>query len=128
MGQKAAACHTRGIAVDPREEREIPTAYYDKLKTFLKESLPGLQDAPIGGTRLCMYCDSWDGDFYIDHHPDRPGLVVASGGSGHGFKFAPVLGTLIADVLEQNPNPFAHRFQWREKGELRTEEARCTKY
>ena len=52
------------------------------------------------------------------------GLVVAAGDSGHGFKFAPVLGGLIADVLERKPNPYAARFAWRPRGELVTENAR----
>ena len=49
----------------------------------------GLGDAPIVHRRVCVYGDSLDGDFWIGR--DRPGLVVAAGGSGHGFKFAPVL-------------------------------------
>ena len=39
--------------------------------------------APIVATRLCLYGDSWDGNFLIDRDPDRPGLVVAAGDSGH---------------------------------------------
>jgi sarcosine oxidase/L-pipecolate oxidase len=71
-----------------------------------------------------LYCDTWDGDFYIDHHPRLSGLMVASGGSGHGFKFAPVLGSLAADVLAGVPNRYAARFAWRERGQARTEAAR----
>ena len=75
-------------------------------------------------TRLCLYCDTWDGDFWIDRHPQRPGLVVATGGSGHGFKFTPALGPIIADVVEGKPNRFAARFAWRARGQIKTEEAR----
>ena len=71
-----------------------------------------------------MYCDTFDGDLWIDHDPDRPGLVVAAGGSGHGFKFAPVLGGIIADVVERQPNRWTGRFGWRRVGDIRTEEAR----
>lgn len=119
------ANHGIGIAKDPDAEADIPESYFTALRTFLAESLPALQHAPIVKTRLCLYCDSWDGDFYIDHHPGKPGLMVAAGGSGHGFKFAPALGALIADVLERKPNPFAHRFRWRSRGgETRFEAAR----
>lgn len=45
---------------------------------------------------------------------------------GHGFKFAPVLGEIIADVLEEKPNPFAGRFAWRSRGKKISEAARCT--
>jgi hypothetical protein len=73
---------------------------------------------------LCLYCDTWDGNFWIDRDPEREGLVVAAGGSGHAFKFAPLIGGIIADVVEGRPNRFAHRFAWRDKGRLATEDAR----
>lgn len=68
-------------------------------RAFLRDALPDLADAAISFTRRCVYCDTLDGHFLIDRHPGRPGLVVATGGSGHGFKFAPVLGRLIADAV-----------------------------
>ena len=39
--------------------------------------------------------------------------MVATGGSGHAFKFAPVLGALIADLALGVPHPLADRFRWR---------------
>jgi len=60
----------------------------------------------------------------IDRDPDREGLAVACGGSGHGFKVAPLLGPIIADVLEERPNRHAERFAWRERGRVVSEQAR----
>ena len=94
------------------------------MRAFLGDSLPPLADAPIVHRRLCLYCDTFDGDFWIDHDPDRPGLIVAAGDSGHGFKFAPILGALIADVVERRPNDWAPRFRWRSRGPDRREAAR----
>jgi sarcosine oxidase/L-pipecolate oxidase len=72
-----------------------------------------------------MYCDSFDGDFLIDRDPLREGLVVASGGSGHGFKFTPVIGAIVADAVEGRPNRWGHRFRWRSpSGRVCTEEGR----
>jgi glycine/D-amino acid oxidase-like deaminating enzyme len=51
--------------------------------------------------------------------------VVAAGDSGHGFKFAPVLGGLIADVVERRPNSWSPRFAWRARARDRTEAARA---
>jgi glycine/D-amino acid oxidase-like deaminating enzyme len=49
---------------------------------------------------------------------------MATGGSGHGFKFAPVLGQWIADAAEGRPNPLLAKFRWRpEVRPARTEEA-----
>jgi glycine/D-amino acid oxidase-like deaminating enzyme len=85
-----------------------------KIRSWLNTALPSLSKVKLVYTRLCIYCDTFDGDFLIDHVPNVSGLVVASGGSGHGFKFAPVLGSIIADVVERKPNKFKSRFAWRE--------------
>ena len=52
------------------------------------------------------------------------GLAVAAGDSGHGFKFAPVLGEIIADAVEGRATPFTRRFAWRDPAARRTEDAR----
>lgn len=118
------ANHGPGQTVHPAAPRIVGPEWEPRFRTFLRESLPALADAPIATTRLCLYEDSWDGNFWIDHDPDRPGLVVASGGSGHGFKFAPVLGRIVADVVERVPNPYAPRFAWRPPGQPGSEHAR----
>ncbi len=123
-GTLKIANHGPGREVDPDEPRQVDPGAEAMFRSFLKGSLPALAEAPVRATRLCLYSDTWDGDFYIDGDPDRPGLVVASGGSGHGFKFAPVLGDLIADAVEGSQNPAEGRFGWRLKGDARHEEAR----
>ena len=116
--------HGSGHPVDPDAPRAVPADHERRVREFLREQLPGLADAPIRESRLCLYCDSFDGDFLIDHDPGHPGLVVAAGDSGHGFKFAPILGPLIADVVERRPNAWAPRFRWRSRGPDRREAAR----
>jgi glycine/D-amino acid oxidase-like deaminating enzyme len=105
--------HGRGRRVDPDAPRTILPEEEDQFREFLRRHLRPLADAPIRLTRLCLYCDTFDGDFWIDEDPSRPGLFVAAGDSGHGFKFAPVLGPLIADVVERKPNAWRDRFKWR---------------
>lgn len=122
------ANHGIGIEKHPSDEQEIPEKYEAALRTFLQKSLPDLADAPIVKTRICMYCDTWDSDFYIDYCPEKEGLMVATGGSGHGFKFAPVLGKIIADVFEKKPNPYKYRFEWRQPGAKRVEAARSVNF
>jgi sarcosine oxidase / L-pipecolate oxidase len=92
-------------AVTPKEEAN--------LREFLSSTFPPLADATIVYTRVCLYCDTNDGHFWIATDPDRAGLVIAAGDSGHGFKFAPVLGEIIADAAEGKPNPLLHKFRWR---------------
>ncbi|MEM9488790.1 MAG: FAD-dependent oxidoreductase [Myxococcota bacterium] len=108
------ANHGVGVPVHPsRDERVVSAADIAALRAFLSDALPALADAPIAYTRRCLYCDTADGHFVIARHPHRDGLCVASGGSGHGFKFAPVLGSLIADAAEGQSNPDLTRFRWR---------------
>jgi sarcosine oxidase / L-pipecolate oxidase len=120
--------HSTGIVpIDPHATPHIiPDNHIEHLREFLAVTIPALADAPVVGTRVCMYCDTWDGHFWIDHDPDRPGLMVAAGGSGHGFKFAPLIGHVIADVAERKPNRYAERFAWRTRGEKQKEAARAT--
>jgi glycine/D-amino acid oxidase-like deaminating enzyme len=75
--------------------------------------MPSLADAEIVHQRLCPYCDTQDGDFWIAAHPRLGGLVVAAGGSGHGFKFGPLLGELACAALEGRPDPLLETFRWR---------------
>lgn len=107
------ANHGTGVAVARDEDRVVDAAHEAALRAFLATTFPALVDAPIVGRRLCVYCDTVDEHFWIARHPQRPNLVVATGGSGHAFKFAPVLGALIADIALGVAHPLAHRFRWR---------------
>ncbi len=99
-----------------RDDRIVLAAHEAALREFLRDTFPGLADAPIVGRRLCVYGDTRDGHFWIAADPERSGLVVATGGSGHGFKFAPVLGDLIAGIAlgDRDVSPaLVRRFRWR---------------
>ncbi|MBI3881793.1 MAG: FAD-dependent oxidoreductase [Verrucomicrobia bacterium] len=124
-GTLKLANHGPGRRVPPDAPRDVLPEEIEKFRAFLRDSLPALADAPLRHTRLCLYCDTFDGAFWMDHHPQRPGLVVAAGDSGHAFKFAPVLGALIADVVEKKPNAFAARYAWREPKAKVAESARA---
>jgi glycine/D-amino acid oxidase-like deaminating enzyme len=108
------ANHGAGREMSPESpERAVTTDEQNKVREFLSSTFPALADAPIVYTRICLYCDTNDGDFWIARDPDRSGLVVATGDSGHGFKFAPVLGEIIADAAEEKSNPLLQKFRWR---------------
>ncbi len=116
--------HGPGRDDDPRGPRAVDRPTLERFRAFVRDRLPDLADAPVERSRVCFYCDTPDGDFWIDRDPSRPGLVVAAGGSGHAFKFAPVLGPIVADVVEGRPNPDARRFAWRTPSAARREQAR----
>ena len=107
--------HGVGVALHPEhDERTVYEEDFAQLRIFLEDTFPALLDAEITYTRRCLYNDTLDEHFWIDHHPENEGLSVATGGSGHGFKFGPVLGDLIADVVEGKPNEWAEMFRWRD--------------
>jgi len=108
------ANHGAGREMSPDSPERVVTAEDEgNLREFLASTFPSLADAPIVYTRVCMYCDTHDGHFWIARDPEREGLVVAAGDSGHGFKFAPVLGEIIADAVEGKHNPLLDKFRWR---------------
>lgn len=121
------ASHALGRPIDPDAPRSVAPGAETRLRRFLADTFPALAGAPVVSTRLCLYADTQDEDFWIARDPDRDGLTVAGGGSGHGFKFAPVLGALIADAATGADNPALARFRWRPEVILAhgTEAARC---
>ena len=123
-GTMKVSHHGRGVPVDPSGEKAVPAEADEMFADFLAGTFPGLADSRILRRRLCLYCDSWDGDFWIDWDPNREGLLVATGGSGHAFKFAPLIGAVISDRVEGKANAWESRFRWRTLGERRREAAR----
>ncbi len=75
------------------EEDEAP------VRQFLRAHLPAA-DGPRRRASVCIYTLTPDRHFLIDIHPRNPQVVFAAGFSGHGFKFAPVVGEILADLAE----------------------------
>ena len=124
-GVLKVANHGTGERVQPAVARDLPASEEARARAFLADALPSAADAPRVGGRRCLYSDSFDGDFLVAADPDRPGLVVAAGGSGHAFKFAPVLGGPIADACEGRTDARLARWAWRARGTLRTDVLRA---
>jgi glycine/D-amino acid oxidase-like deaminating enzyme len=108
------ANHGPGREMSPESpQRAVTSEEEENLRKFLSWAFPALAQAPIVYTRICMYCETHDGNFWIARDPEREGLVIAAGDCGHGFKFAPVLGEIIADAVERKANPILEKFRWR---------------
>ncbi|KAL0783453.1 hypothetical protein CaCOL14_001359 [Colletotrichum acutatum] len=94
---------------DPNEDSNerlttIPQQALKVLRLFLAENLPelGAEGIDISFTRVCWYTDSYDNHFVIDHVPDtEESLMVATGGSGHAFKYLPNIGNWVVDAVEK---------------------------
>ncbi|KAI0317136.1 FAD dependent oxidoreductase [Amylostereum chailletii] len=83
----------------------IPVDAAKLLRERLRMVYPELADKPFTSTRVCWYTDSPDSDWVVGRHPSYPGLALATAGSGHAFKFLPVIGSLVADAVEGKLDP-----------------------
>ena len=81
-------------------QTSIPPEGLHALRTYLAKTIPALADRPFTHTRICWYTDTPNSDWLITQHPSYRGLFLATGGSGHGYKFLPVIGERIVDVLQ----------------------------
>jgi sarcosine oxidase len=68
-----------------------------EMRAGIGELVPAL-DGPAVRTATCMYSNTPDQHFVIARHPDRADVTIACGFSGHGFKFVPVVGEILADL------------------------------
>lgn len=121
------ALHSYGLELHPEKDELLVTKEdVQKLRTFLKESIPALANDPIVYTRRCCYTDTLDGHFWIDRHPTIKNLTIGSGGSGHGFKMGPIIGKMIATVAAGGNHKWSDRYKWRNLNDLtiQSEEAR----
>jgi sarcosine oxidase len=96
--------HHQGAAITPETlDRTISASDVDVVRRVLRERMPGA-DVPPTRSIVCMYTNTPDGHFVVDEHPEAPRVTIASPCSGHGFKFASILGELLADRLTDTPS------------------------
>ncbi len=91
-------CHHHGHVVNPDDvDRNI---YEEDERTFrqgLEKYLPSA-NGDILAIKTCLYTNTPDENFIIDHHPKHKNVILACGFSGHGFKFASVVGEILSDL------------------------------
>lgn len=91
-----------GPATDPEALAGPATAAeLDLLASVAARLLPGA--GPVGEHLTCRYTMTEDRRFLVGPVPGRPGVWMASACSGHGFKFAPVIGAALADLVTGRP-------------------------
>lgn len=115
-GPKVARHHGGQITTPDTVRRDVAGEESREVMAFLRGAIPGLA-GPVADARVCLYTNTPDEHFILDRHPAHRGVVIASPCSGHGFKFAPAIGEVLADlIMEKEPRfdltPFSlNRFQ-----------------
>ena len=90
--------HCPGLPTDPDAiDRVAQGDEMNELREMLGRFIPGA-DGPLLEASVCMYTNTPDAHFIVDHHPQHANVTIACGFSGHGFKFASVIGEVLADL------------------------------
>jgi N-methyl-L-tryptophan oxidase len=111
-GLLKVSVHYPGPLVDP-DVPELPDPGYDDLlRSLVQTYIPRAAEGKVHLSRVCMYAMTPDEDFILDRLPGYENVFVAAGFSGHGFKFGPVIGDMMAalvlgEVAEFSLEPFA---------------------
>jgi sarcosine oxidase len=97
-GGVKVAFFRKGIVCTPDTiDRVVHPEEIAEMRATIGELVPAL-DGPCVHTATCMYSNTPDEHFVIARHPDCVNVTVACGFSGHGFKFVPVVGEILADL------------------------------
>jgi sarcosine oxidase len=96
-GFKLGKYHHRHEQTDPDHvDREIHPEDEQVVREAIRRYFPDADGTTLS-TKTCMFTNSPDEHFLLDVHPEWPHVSIAAGFSGHGFKFAPVIGEIMAD-------------------------------
>jgi glycine/D-amino acid oxidase-like deaminating enzyme len=100
------ARHSGGEPVpDPtRVDRSMDLEDLQRVRQFARDHLRLDLAQPVRHA-VCMYTMSPDEHFVVDVHPEMPGVALVAGLSGHGFKFAPVLGDYAVRLARGERDP-----------------------
>ena len=95
------AFHHSGVAIDPEAvDRPVAAAEVDGARSALAGWLPDAAGRALQSS-VCTYAMTPDEHFVIGLHPAHAEVAIAGGFSGHGFKFAPVVGEMLANFVER---------------------------
>jgi sarcosine oxidase len=93
------ANHAGGQVVDPETvDRSTRPGENRECLELAARVLPGVRSRVVKSA-VCLYAMTPDTDFIVDRHPALPQVAIGAGFSGHGFKFAPAIGELLAGLV-----------------------------
>lgn len=97
-----------GVKVSPKElnqpvdpeiaNRSVDNEQIAECREVCRRFVPDLADGEVVRTKVCLYDMTENSDFILDQDPDHSEVVYGYGFSGHGFKFAPLIGTLLSEL------------------------------
>jgi sarcosine oxidase len=109
QGVKAAGLHFGDKADPDFVDRTASARDEERVRAWLQRRLP-LANGERRDAKVCMYTNTPDGHFVIDHLNEASNVVVASACSGHGFKFSSVIGEILADLVLDGKTHYSINF------------------
>jgi monomeric sarcosine oxidase len=110
-GLLKASIHKPGPVIDPDVVQTPGAEFVEEILSLLRTYIPGAALGDIRKSRMCMYAMTPDEDFILDRFPGYDNVVLGAGFSGHGFKFGPLIGDLLAALaLGEEPEFDLSRF------------------
>ncbi|ODQ45838.1 hypothetical protein PICMEDRAFT_17102 [Pichia membranifaciens NRRL Y-2026] len=108
----------------PVFRNQIPVEAEKQMRNFLKQVYPIIAERPFSVAKICWCTDTPDRHFLFTEHPKYNNLVLGTGDSGQGFKFMPVVGKYISQIVMEGSstldNSKAKAWKWRqEQGQQR---------
>ncbi len=97
-GVKVARHHEGEPTGPDKVRREVSEDEVQSMRRLLHRFIPGAAGEPIDAT-VCLYTNTPDHHFLIAPHPADPEVLIASPCSGHGFKFASVIGEVVTEWI-----------------------------
>jgi sarcosine oxidase len=106
-GVKASIMHGGEISHGSEHvNRSVHDDEVNPLRSALEPVLPELAKADVVESDVCLFTNTPDHDFIIDWHPQFPRVLISSACSGHGFKFASVVGEIQANLVSGGDKRF----------------------
>ncbi|MBR9990215.1 MAG: N-methyl-L-tryptophan oxidase [Gemmatimonadetes bacterium] len=97
-GVKAGLHHHGAIVTPETVDRTVSTLEEQLLRALLEDWMPGSAHHAVDAS-VCLYTNTPDHHFLVDRHPSHENVLLLSACSGHGFKFAPALAEVAADLM-----------------------------
>jgi sarcosine oxidase len=106
VGVKVALYHGGDVCTPETIDRSVRAEEVERIHAILSSRIPTLT-GPLVDATTCMYTNTPDLHFVLGLHPSHANVVVASPCSGHGYKFASVIGEILAGLAIDGATPHA---------------------
>src|SRR5688500_17331681 len=104
-GVKVAFHHQGEVVLPDEVNRTVNERDIGSMRGLLERYLPEANGEFLRGT-VCIYTNTPDGHFILDHHPQSKNVIIASPCSGHGFKFASAVGEVLCKMALEEEQSF----------------------